>query len=195
MHRSARLCVVTAAILVAAACSNAGHEMTVIEATYGANCGAPAGNVTAAVAAACDGRFSCSYAITNGTAAAPAVECAKDFAATWRCATEEGVRSSRFSPEAAREARLDLGCQGRPAGRIEILTVTLADAPVPGLTAAVDTRCSGRQACSVTPADVAPRAHIEPPADNMRVFWRCEGEMTMRETAATAAGPASLGCN
>lgn len=69
-----------------------------IEATYGANCGAAAGNATAKVAEVCDGRASCLYRIDVRVLGDPANGCAKDFRVTWRCAqnpAEKAVASPK----------------------------------------------------------------------------------------------------
>jgi hypothetical protein len=57
----------------------------VTEATYGANCGAPGGNVTAALAASCNGRVSCPYKLDYRIIGDPKPGCGKDFTVKWRC--------------------------------------------------------------------------------------------------------------
>ena len=55
-------------------------------ATYGRSCGAPVGNETAAVVAACDGRNSCAYTVDQSKLGDPAPGCAKDFSIDYTCA-------------------------------------------------------------------------------------------------------------
>jgi hypothetical protein len=54
-------------------------------ATYGGNCGAPAGNESAVVAAACNGKNSCSFVIDWKELGDPAHGCGKNFVVEWRC--------------------------------------------------------------------------------------------------------------
>jgi hypothetical protein len=54
-------------------------------ATYGQNCGAPFGNETNAMVAACDGRAACDYAIDDTKIGDPAPGCSKDFSVNFTC--------------------------------------------------------------------------------------------------------------
>jgi M6 family metalloprotease-like protein len=70
-----------------------------VEATYGANCGAPPGNVTAPLAKACGGRGSCGYKIDHRLIGDPKPHCPKELKVSWRCG---GVtRETTAAPEAS----------------------------------------------------------------------------------------------
>jgi hypothetical protein len=90
--------------------------LEVISASYGANCGAPMGNVTQAVQGACKAATSCVYRVEVGVLGDPAPGCAKEFAAQISCQAEAGnksVRSVRVPPEAGLGTQVQLGCSAR----------------------------------------------------------------------------------
>jgi hypothetical protein len=62
-----------------------GPGIEIIEATYGGNCGAKAGNATAKLVGACGSRASCEYRVRVDELGDPAVGCAKDFVVVYRC--------------------------------------------------------------------------------------------------------------
>jgi hypothetical protein len=70
------------------------HRLKVLSATYGGNCGAPAGNVTRIVDSACDGRPACTFVIKVEALSDPAPGCAKDFTAVWSCGSGEAHRAT-----------------------------------------------------------------------------------------------------
>lgn len=100
--------------------------ISVISATYGGNCGAPAGDETAQVAAICNGADACTYRVCvcgDNTCGAgdppcipdPAANCAKDFTVLWRCTADAPTfnRSASLPAEANNNA-LVLGCGPPP---------------------------------------------------------------------------------
>jgi hypothetical protein len=130
MQRSASSALRLAALSCAAAACSAANAITVLNATYGANCNAQlAGDLTPQVRAFCDGAdASCAYTIClcNWTQCGPgtppcvddpAPGCAKDFAASWRCASD--------SPGTARS----LALPAESSGRVAALTCGPAPAP------------------------------------------------------------------
>jgi hypothetical protein len=63
----------------------------VTSATYGgATCHQPQGNVTKFLAAACDGKKTCDYAVQYQAIGDPAPGCAKDFTVQWTCSMGAG---------------------------------------------------------------------------------------------------------
>jgi M6 family metalloprotease-like protein len=71
----------------------------VAEATYGENCGAPRGNVTAPLAKACGGRTTCGYRIDHKVIGDPKAHCFKEFKVSWRCGSVN--RETSAPPEAS----------------------------------------------------------------------------------------------
>lgn len=59
--------------------------IAVSSATYGGNCHAPAGNATALVQSACDGKKACDYSVTVEKLGDPAPGCSKDFSVDYAC--------------------------------------------------------------------------------------------------------------
>lgn len=87
----------------------AGGTISVLSATYGGNCGAPAGNVTSFLTSACNGLASCDYAVHYQTLGDPAYGCQKDFAVQWSC---DGVPQHLSLPgEAGFGSVAALSCQ------------------------------------------------------------------------------------
>ena len=83
--------------------------LVVASATYGGNCGAPAGNMTRRLAAACNGRSACDYVIDYRVIGDPVFLCAKDYVARWRCGGT--TREARVSPEAGYARTISLSCR------------------------------------------------------------------------------------
>ena len=81
----------------------------VVSATYGGNCGAPRGNVTFAVAEACNGRRVCPYAVDFRVLGDPARGCPKDFTVRWVCGDGEPRRAG-LPPEAGHGSQIVLSC-------------------------------------------------------------------------------------
>lgn len=75
-------------------------RIKVIAASYGRNCGAPYGNVTTHLAAACDGKALCEYIIDVKALGDPAGGCSKDFYVEWQCGGNPEKNSLNVNPEA-----------------------------------------------------------------------------------------------
>lgn len=85
----------------------------VISASYGQNCGASYGNVTAHLASACEGKAVCEYVVDVNVLGDPAYGCAKNYIAEWRC-LEDGSRASvTVTPEAGNGKKAVLRCPAR----------------------------------------------------------------------------------
>lgn len=59
--------------------------IAVTSATYGANCGAPSGNVTSFLQTTCTGAQSCDYTVDYKVIGDPVPGCAKEYTAEWTC--------------------------------------------------------------------------------------------------------------
>lgn len=101
--------------------------ITVLAATYGGNCGASAGDATAAVTAWCGvAARKCAYQICvcgDNTCSSgappclpdPAQNCAKDFSVVWRCTSDPaGSNRSTYLPAEADNGVAALGCGPPP---------------------------------------------------------------------------------
>jgi hypothetical protein len=85
------------------------ERIHVLSATYGGNCGAPAGNATREVLNNCENNFFCTYRIDVGTFGDPKNGCGKDFTAAYECGA--GTRlTARVPPEAGFGSLLHLAC-------------------------------------------------------------------------------------
>lgn len=191
---SARAASILALVVAVCAGACARREITVIEASYGGRCGAPQGNVTGAVANACDGTRGCTFVVDVAQLGDPAAGCAKDFRVVWRCATEEGIRTAAVTEDAGNGSSVALHCSAPVARRIDVLAATAGAVPVRGLTAAVVERCAGRTSCTVALEQLAPLRQVARDTAAARIHWRCEGEMTKREAAVSASSTARLSC-
>ena len=94
-----------------------GPAIRVVGGTYGGNCRATRGNSTISVAAECNGRTTCEYAVHVGTLGDPALGCVKDFVAEWTCGSSNTVHRAEAVPT------------GSEAGLGSIVTLSC---PVPG---------------------------------------------------------------
>lgn len=84
--------------------------ISVTTATYGANCGVPAGNSTQAIAAVCNGQAICNYTVDYTVLGDPASGCAKDFIVEYSCS--DGVAlTATADPEAGFGSVVTLSCQ------------------------------------------------------------------------------------
>lgn len=98
-----------------AAVAPPGAAMTtikVVSGSYGRNCNAKAGNATAPLTTACDGKSSCDFTIDTTALDDPAPDCSKDFAAEWKCGDGNAVYSAALSSLTGRNDRLHLNCAG-----------------------------------------------------------------------------------
>jgi hypothetical protein len=101
--------------VVAAVSAPPGVELTaikVVSGTYGRNCNAKAGNATALLSKACDGKNSCDFTIDTAALEDPAPNCSKDFAAEWKCGNGNAVYSAALSSLTGKDDRLHLSCAG-----------------------------------------------------------------------------------
>ena len=90
----------------------AGDLNVVVEsATYGGNCGAPAGNDTANLQSACQGKQSCSYQVAYWLIGDPVPDCAKNYVATYYCPWISEQRTAVVAPEAGYGSIVSLSCQ------------------------------------------------------------------------------------
>lgn len=78
-------------------------------ATYGGNCGAAAGNVSADIVYACDGKASCNYVVDFTRIGDPAPGCAKDYQVAYQCSDGQ-QRNGYAAPEAGFESVVSLAC-------------------------------------------------------------------------------------
>jgi hypothetical protein len=85
-------------------------SIAVLEATYGQNCGARAGNATGYVAKSCTGIEVCTIYIDVNRVGDPVVGCAKEFAAKYNCGPGRRTRNLSLIREANGKA-LVLNCR------------------------------------------------------------------------------------
>ena len=86
------------------------HGLYIRSATYGANCGAAAGNATQDVASSCNGKTQCDYSVRVDHLGDPAPKCAKDFVASYSCAPGTAVLQKQVPAEAGFGRILSLSC-------------------------------------------------------------------------------------
>ena len=124
----ARVAALAAALASSAQAAGAGGTISVLSATYGANCNASlVGDLTAAVGAFCDGSAGpCAYTLcicdydTCGAAPPcvrdPAPTCAKDVRVAWRCSADAPGAANRtaFIPAEADLSAAVLACGDTP---------------------------------------------------------------------------------
>jgi hypothetical protein len=84
--------------------------ISVVAGTYGGNCGAPHGNVTAALGSACNTLGRCDYIVDYTIIGDPAPGCAKDYVAEWTCNGQSLVQQATASPEAGFRKTVTLTC-------------------------------------------------------------------------------------
>ncbi|WP_109481868.1 hypothetical protein [Paraburkholderia sp. C35] len=85
------------------------QRIRIQSATYGANCGATAGNSTQDLATHCNDRTTCSYVVPARFDATQHASCARDFTAEWSCDHREFHRAM-LSGEAGNGSALVLTC-------------------------------------------------------------------------------------
>lgn len=76
----------------------ASAQITVVAGTYGGNLGAPRGNVTWHLAAACNGLAVCNYTVLAGYIGDPYPYQRKDYKAEWTCAGDPTIRTATLPP-------------------------------------------------------------------------------------------------
>ena len=84
--------------------------ITVVSATYGGNCGAPTGNVTSALASACNDQGQCNYTVDYQVLGDPAYGCAKTYQAQYTCAADTTVHTVSAPAEAGFGSVVTLSC-------------------------------------------------------------------------------------
>ncbi len=103
-------------------------KIHVIAGTYGKNCKQPNGNKTEYLAKACDGRRGvCEYKIDHTVIGDPAVGCAKNYIAKWRCGKSQKIRKAKVKPEAGFGKYVTLRCKERSvmaSGKIHVVAGT-----------------------------------------------------------------------
>jgi len=82
----------------------------VVAGSYGLNCKAPAANKTDHLRQACDGKPSCSYRVDVNAIGDPALGCAKEYLAEWRCGADPTVHKASAPPEAGYGKIVELRC-------------------------------------------------------------------------------------
>jgi hypothetical protein len=87
------------------------NRLTVQSATYGGNCGAPSGNATSHIGAACNGRTSCDYTIDYQLLGDPAPGCAKTYRVVYTCGGGVPVKVATIAAEAGFKQVAKLACQ------------------------------------------------------------------------------------
>lgn len=87
--------------------------ISVVSATYGGNCGVAKGNVTRQLADSCNGQTFCAYTINyQALGGDPAVGCAKDYAAEYKCIGGPALsRTVSVKGEAGLGSSVTLSCQ------------------------------------------------------------------------------------
>jgi len=75
-------------------------DIRIISATYGCNCGATRGNVTAHIAKQCNGKSECRYTVDHKVIGDPAYGCAKTYTVRYRCGNNPQVFEKSLPAEA-----------------------------------------------------------------------------------------------
>ena len=83
--------------------------ISVRRATYGGNCGAPEGNMTSRLSAACNGKSQCDYVIDYNVIGDSVPVCQKNYVAEWHCGNGS-VHSATVAPEAGFQKTITLNC-------------------------------------------------------------------------------------
>ncbi len=84
--------------------------LKIVSATYGKSCNAKTGNATQALAKACDGKPFCDYTPEPADIEGAPANCARDFAAEWKCGSSNAVYSATFPANAGKNDKLHLEC-------------------------------------------------------------------------------------
>ena len=136
-------------------------DLVVRSATYGANCGAQAANVSENVKEACNGAGVCDYKVDVNTLGDPAPGCGKDFSVEYACGANSAARTAHLSGEANGKT-VKLTCEQSDRPEISVVTATYGlncrDFSVPpgftkwtspgNVTDPVRQACNGRVQCS-----------------------------------------------
>ena len=84
--------------------------LTLVSATYGANCGAKPGNATKSIRKYCNGKESCDYLVDVNLLGDPAGGCAKSFFVEYTCEPDGRRRTQELPAEAGLGSRMLLTC-------------------------------------------------------------------------------------
>lgn len=85
----------------------------VVNATYGRSCNGKSGNASTALSKACDGKSTCDYEVEAVDIENATANCARDFAAEWKCGNGSVVYSAVLPGEAvSKHEKLHLACMG-----------------------------------------------------------------------------------
>lgn len=90
--------------------SGIGGDIEVLHATYGGNCGAPKGNVTAHLANLCNNTNRCEYKVDFKVIGDPAPRCGKSYEAEYRCRSRDETRKVSAPGEAGLGTVVLLDC-------------------------------------------------------------------------------------
>jgi len=101
-----------AAKLSEAASAIAAPAIKIVSGTYGRSCNAKAGNATQQLAKSCDGKSVCDHAVEPVALEGAPADCAKDFAAEWKCGSGGTVYSAMLPANAGKNEKLHLACAG-----------------------------------------------------------------------------------
>lgn len=125
--------------------SPAATAISVMSATYGGNCNAPSGNVTAHIANQCNGKNVCDYPVHYTRIGDPVPGCAKDYIVNYSC--PDGItRSANAAAEAGVGSVVNLACPST----ISVTSATYGGnckAPSGNVTAHIANQCNGKDAC------------------------------------------------
>lgn len=129
-----------------------GWGIEIMNATYGANCGAQYNNVLWSVQRECQGQMSCAYTVSISKVGDPAYGCGKDFRMQYRCPNGQVFNSNLGAPADNQTAYMQ--CSGGGGGgyrSIRVLTATYGgnfpEIPKGNVTYDIANQCNGRQSC------------------------------------------------
>lgn len=108
--KSFRCALVLAAGLMALTTCGEKSGIQIVSATYGASCGAAAGNATKDLKAKCEGEQACTYVVNVSVLGDPKSGCVKDYEAQWTCGKSSEVHVAKLPGEAGFGGRVQLTC-------------------------------------------------------------------------------------
>ncbi len=181
----------------------------VVAGSYGPNCRAPRGNVTAHLAEKCDGRPECAYRIHHWLIGDPVYGCAKSYIAEWTCGAESEVRRAVAEPEAGYGGGVYLSCDPTaPPKRLAPEGPRAAHGPIQVHSAAYGQRCAraddtataelaqscdGRWTCEYTVPFGSPTAPGRACGEDYAVAWTCGDDPDLQTVHLPPnAGPSAL---
>lgn len=88
----AQRCGATIVTLLTLASIAQARTISIVSGSYGQNCSAAAGNVTRDLAARCNGRATCAYALNQALARNVASSCPRALLVRWRCTPAPAAR-------------------------------------------------------------------------------------------------------